>query len=299
VLDWAGYEGAVSYTFDDSQPSQIQHWPEIKATGVRATWYLAMTYGSGSAYEAAWKDVLAAGHELGDHTVHHLHVSELAGVYPGLSDEEAAAKELDDCDNYIERVIGQDGVWTMAYPYGDASWEPFLGDRYLFARTVSLGKVSPDSGLDPLLLPTYMVRAGDTRAVFNAKIDAAAAARCWQTLLFHSLTPTASNWYAGVRIEEVVASIEHGKAGGRVWLDSVVNVGSYWIGSRLIRSAVPTQRGGTETWSWKLPRNFPPGKYIRVRIGGGTLSQGGTDLPWIEHGFYEVALDPQSLDWRP
>ena len=40
VLDWAGFKAAVSYTFDDSQPSQIDHYPELKAQRVRATYYI-------------------------------------------------------------------------------------------------------------------------------------------------------------------------------------------------------------------------------------------------------------------
>ena len=29
VLPWAGFKAAVSYTFDDTQPSQTEHWPEL------------------------------------------------------------------------------------------------------------------------------------------------------------------------------------------------------------------------------------------------------------------------------
>jgi hypothetical protein len=31
VLPWAGFKAALSYTFDDSQPSQMEHWPKLKA----------------------------------------------------------------------------------------------------------------------------------------------------------------------------------------------------------------------------------------------------------------------------
>jgi len=44
-----------------------------------------------------------------------------------------------------------------------------------------------------------------------------------------------------------------------------------------------------------LPDHFPAGKYVRVTVTGGTLSQGGKVLPWNDAGFYEVALDPGSL----
>src|SRR5204862_351142 len=33
VLHWAGFKSAVSYTFDDAQPSQIEHYPDLQAAG--------------------------------------------------------------------------------------------------------------------------------------------------------------------------------------------------------------------------------------------------------------------------
>src|SRR5262249_20347718 len=154
-------------------------------------------------------------------------------------------------------------------------WEPYLNGRYLFARTVGDGAVSPTAELDTNRLPTYTVQAGDTAAVFESKLDAAADAKSWRTLLFHSLTPTDQNWYAGGAAADVVASLEYGKDKGRVWLDSVVNVGAYWLGAKLLRATQPAASAGRLTWSWTLPANFPPGKYLRVTTGGGHLSQNG------------------------
>jgi peptidoglycan/xylan/chitin deacetylase (PgdA/CDA1 family) len=296
VLDWAGFDGAVSFTFDDTQPSQIQHWREILATGVRATWYFSPTFRRSAAFDTTWAAAAAAGHEIGGHTAHHDHVSELAARYPGLSTAEAAARELDDCDDAIAVVTGQSAVWTFAYPYGDREWKRYLGGRYLFARTVNDGAVRPEQDLDPLALPSYTVQAGDTKAVFEAKIDEAVAEKSWRTLLFHALLPTDQNWYAGVPAADVVASLEYGKALGTVWLDSVVNVGCYWMGARLLRQA-PVSKDGSLTWSWSLPKGFPRGHFVRV-VSAGQLSQSGGDLTPVT-GFYEVALDAGSLTWRP
>src|SRR5262249_10925706 len=40
VLDWAGFKSALTYTFDDAQPSQIEHYAELQATGVRLTFFV-------------------------------------------------------------------------------------------------------------------------------------------------------------------------------------------------------------------------------------------------------------------
>ena len=72
VLDWAGFRGAVSYTFDDSQPSQIEHYAELQAAGVPMTFYLSSGWADTSPlYEATWRQAVRDGHEIGNHTVHH------------------------------------------------------------------------------------------------------------------------------------------------------------------------------------------------------------------------------------
>jgi hypothetical protein len=48
-----------------------------------------------------------------------------------------------------------------------------------------------------------------------------------------------------------------------------------------------------------LPAHFPPGKYLRVNVTGGTLTQKGAPLPWDPHGYYEVALDAGALTLAP
>jgi hypothetical protein len=102
-----------------------------------------------------------------------------------------------------------------------------------------------------------------------------------------------------VKIDEFVASVNHAKSKGDVWIDSMVAVASYWRGQRAVAAASSTASGASTTWTWTLPTRFPPGKYLRVKVDGGTLSQNGKPLPWNEHGYYEVALDAGSLTLSP
>jgi hypothetical protein len=45
--------------------------------------------------------------------------------------------------------------------------------------------------------------------------------------------------------------------------------------------------------------HFPPGRFLRVTVPGGKLMQGGTELPWDDHGYYEVVLDAGSVTLSP
>ena len=71
VLDWAGFKGAASYSFDDAQPSHIEHYAALQAAGVPLTFYLNSSATSASGYDSTWTRAANDGHELGNHTVHH------------------------------------------------------------------------------------------------------------------------------------------------------------------------------------------------------------------------------------
>lgn len=291
ILDWAGFDGAASYSFDDGQPSHVQNWPSLKATGVPMTFYLVPSMGAGASDDAVWKEALAAGCELGNHTYGHKKLADYAG-------SDALAKDIADCDSYLEGTLGETAARSFAYPYGETGWKDSFGGKFLFARTVNSGTVKPNDSTDPLALPVFFVSAGQTKKDFNAALDASAGAGSWVIFLFHTILPGAS-WYAPVETTDVTASVGHAKNGGKLWLDTVETVGAYWLAQR---NLTPTFSGETGTdaakrWTWTLPAGYPTGKYLRVTVSGGTLSQGGKELPWNPRGFYEVALDGLSLDW--
>jgi hypothetical protein len=60
-----------------------------------------------------------------------------------------------------------------------------------------------------------------------------------------------------------------------------------------------TTAGTDQTWTWDLPDHFPPGKFLRVKVAGGTLKQGGAEIAWQGNGYYEIALDAGSVTLSP
>jgi peptidoglycan/xylan/chitin deacetylase (PgdA/CDA1 family) len=307
VLPWAGFSAAVSYTFDDSQPSQVEHWEALKATGVRMTFYINTSNDWIAGYDATWQEAVALGHELGNHTVHHCRTSEIGTGSPGtcMNGLPSLAAEIDQCSDYIKSVAGQAGVWTFAHPFGDTGYMQPASQRFFLARGVNSGMVAPGEGATPLNLPAVAhmgdptVAGGDPVSVFEADIDSAVASGRWLIYLFHTILPTTNNWYAGESIDAITGSIEHAEDLGTVWLDSVVNVGAYWVGQKTLEAVTPTSADGALTWTWTLPPHFPGGHSLRVAVDGGTLSQGAEPLAWDGHGYYEVALDAGTLTWNP
>jgi peptidoglycan/xylan/chitin deacetylase (PgdA/CDA1 family) len=306
VLNWAGFKSAVSYTFDDGQPSQIEHYDDLAATGVRMTFFVNSSAASWehdfvSTFSRAARD----GHEIGNHTVHHCHADPDGTLYTGNSAQRAAcagadaAAEFDDCTAFIKDQLGAPGVWSAAWPFGDAGYAATATPRFFLSRGAGPGTVAPNDETDPFNLPIWGPAEHDTVEKFNAEIDRAHATDRWVIMLLHSLAPTSAPWYATVDISAVTGSIAHAKSLGDVWMDSLVNVGAYWRGQKLLAAGAPVVSGTTQTWTWTLPGHFPPGRHLRVRVDGGTLSQNGQTLGWDGHGYYEVALDAGSLTLSP
>ena len=67
----------------------------------------------------------------------------------------------------------------------------------------------------------------------------------------------------------------------------------------MFTAVTPTTSGTSKTWTWTLPAHFPPRKYLRVKVDGGTLTQGGNALTCNDHGYYEIALDAGSVTLSP
>jgi len=283
VLDWAGFKAAVSYTFDDTNSSQIQNYAALRALGVRMTFYL-ITSKTTELDNPVWSQAVQDGHELGNHSRRHVR----AGT----------AADIDAADLDLRQKFGIT-VWTMASPFGDASYPPLAPSRYLINRGVASGQIAANDNTDPFNIHCYVPPASAAARVFNAEIDAVRSAGRWTTVLVHGFAGGTDGAYQPVALSEFTASVEHAKSLGDVWIDSVVNVGAYWRGQKMFSSLTPAISGGTTTWTWTLPAHFPPGRVLRVKVDGGTLTQAGQPLAWDAHGYYEVALDAGSLTLSP
>lgn len=280
VLDWAGFTGALSYTFDDGNQSQIALYDDLNALGVRFTFYLVSSWAG--AQSPIWARALADGHEIGNHTASH------------LGEGSTLAEDTDTGEAFIENALGT-VVYTMAAPFGADPYVEIAKARYLLNRGASDGLIAPNGTTDPFNLNCFLPPADASSALLDAKVNAARAGGAWQIVLIHGFSEHSDGAYQPVSFETFTGTVQHAKQLGDMWLDSVVNIGAYWVAQRLFAGLTPESAGDTATWTWTLPEHFPSGKYLRVVVDGGTLSQGGAPLEWDPHGYYEVALDLGSL----
>jgi peptidoglycan/xylan/chitin deacetylase (PgdA/CDA1 family) len=282
VLDWGGFSSAISYTFDDANSTQIANYDALNALGVRMTFYIQTNKREAS--DPIWAKAVEDGHELGNHTHSH--------------QEDDDGTDVDRATEFIQTTFGVT-PYTMAAPFGKDVYAGLAESRFLINRGVSNGLVGPGDNTNPFKLPCFIPAEGAPAGDFNSQADSARAANKWRTVLVHGFTGGTDGAYQPVELEQFVAAVEYAKGLNDVWIDSVVNIGAYWLGQKAFNAATPVADGANQVWSWTLPENFPPGHILRVTVDGGTLSQNGESLVWDSHGYYEISLDAKSLTLSP
>ena len=282
VLNWAGFTGAVSYTFDDSTSSQLDHYTEMQALGIPMTFYMQTNRISMNPPDLAalWSQIVKDGHEIGNHTNNHTTVS---------------AANIDIATDFIQNTFGAD-VYSIAYPYGDTSYVPLAKTRFFIGRGVADGNILPNDSTDPYNLKCD-IHTSSGRMDFA--VDSARSVKGWRIILVHGFTGGNDGAYQPVNYDLFAAGVVYAKSLGDMWIDTVTNIGAYWRAQKILSSAKPVVSGNTTTWNWTLPDHFPPGKYLRVTVDGGTPYQNDKVLEWNGHGYYEVSLDAGSLTLAP
>jgi len=272
VLTWAGKQGAISYTFDDGNSSQIDNYKTLNELGVPFTFYLVTNWSG--AQDAIWQQALADGHEIGNHS--HTHPNTGSG------------SDLDAATAYIEMKWGVRPL-TMAAPYGDSSYPPLASSRFLFNRGVGGGSIAPGGAMNRHNLPTYIPPEGATKAQLDMGVSSAVSQGHWQTVTIHGFKGGSDSAYQPIPLDNFVAHVEGVRDGGLVWIGTLLDVGAYLIGQQLLAAAAPQVDGASSTWSWTLPDHYPAERCLRVRSSG-RVFQDGMPIAKDPLGYYEIAL---------
>jgi hypothetical protein len=284
VLNWAGFKGAVTYSFDDNNTSQIQNYGALQALGVPFTFYL-WTGHQPQASNSIWQTAVADGHEIGNHTLSH-------------NPNTCTAGDVNSATQFIQSNLGVKPL-TMAAPNGDICYKAAGTGLFFINRGVQPAQpVMPNDNSDPLNLNCYIPATGQQTNAFNANINDGRTRGGWVIYVVHGFTGDGAA-YQPVDLNQLTSAIQYTKSLGDMWIGRMVDVGAYWLGQKAFSRAMTSQTGTQKTWTWALPGQFPPGTYLRVTVAGGTLEQGGAPLTWDPHGYYEIALDAGAVTLRP
>jgi peptidoglycan/xylan/chitin deacetylase (PgdA/CDA1 family) len=267
VLDWAGFKGAASFTFDDNTPSQMPNYPALKATGGHVTWFVVSNWLNGSADVAKFKATVADGHEVANHTNAH--------------QSSGSANDLQQAQSFIKTNFGVDSH-SMAAPNCADAWAS-VAPNVLFQNRGPCGggvaTISPRDNTSPFRLPAYLPATNEAASKMSAAIQPGK----WRIFVLHGFD-SQNGTYQPVPIANVTGAMSQAVMDG-YWVEGMTNVGAYWQGQKLIPDSATTSA------KWTLPDKFPPNMCVRITTSGGTVTQKGETIPWNDHGYYQISLD--------
>jgi peptidoglycan/xylan/chitin deacetylase (PgdA/CDA1 family) len=199
---WGPQRGAVSLTFDDGHPTQLEKGlPLMDELGIRGTFCLNPRGEDWRARMAPWKQVAARGHELANHTLTHPGSVNLWGrreggmYYEDLTLEEIEADILAAQERLVELDPSR-GHWTFSYPCDGTfvgrgserrSYVPVVAKHFLAARVSG----EPGFGARPEVLDLAAVPGLRAERMTGFEmiglVEGLAAAGQWVVLVFHEI----------------------------------------------------------------------------------------------------------------
>jgi peptidoglycan/xylan/chitin deacetylase (PgdA/CDA1 family) len=257
VLDWAGFKSAISYTFDDSNSSQTSNYQAMKDAGGHYTFYLIT--GQSNSGNAVYKTALKDGHEMGNHTSDHSNCT--------------SASAIDAGNTYIKSTFGVT-AYAFAAPNGSSGCNTSsVSSKFLTDRSVNGGSMSAGDTSSLTWLPSDIASSSNM----------APSAGKWRTICIHGFTGGSDGAYQPIALDSFTSAVKSAVSGGS-WVETVTNVAAYQVGQKALSGKAT---GGT----WTLPSVFPTGMCVRATTSGGTVKQKGAEVPWNDHGYYEISLD--------
>ncbi|MGH7950087.1 MAG: polysaccharide deacetylase family protein [Candidatus Binataceae bacterium] len=230
----AGKHAAISLSFDDARLSQ----PDVglallEKCGVKATFFVEPR--NAEPRLEGWKKIVAAGHEIGNHSQSHPCTGNYAfSLANALEDYtlDRMAKDLDGGSADIERLLGVKPK-TFAYPCGlkfvgrgrdVRSYVPLVAERYLVARGY-LDEAANDPAFCDLAQAMGTGFDDMDFAGMKKLVDQAAKDGRWVIFVGHEIGQKGFQ-ITDTAALEALCKYAKDPANG-IWIDTVENVGRY------------------------------------------------------------------------
>lgn len=235
----AGKRVAISLSFDDARLSQ----PDVglallEKCGVKATFFVEPR--NMEPRLEGWKKIVAAGHEIGNHSQSHPCTGNYAfSLSNALEDYtlERMAKDLDSGSADIERLLGVKPK-TFAYPCGlkfvgrgrdVRSYVPLVAERYLVGRGY-MDEAANDPAFSDLAQAMGTPFDDSDFAAMKKHVDQASKDARWVIFVGHEIGKKGFQITDTAALESL-AKYAKDPANG-VWIDTVENVGRYVLQQR-------------------------------------------------------------------
>ena len=238
-----GKTAAISLSFDDARPSQIDDGlPMLDKYGIKATFYVLVSppYDRVAERLANWQKAVANGHEIGNHTLMHPCSGNFQWSRQNALEDytlEMMRKEMERANDIIEKLLGVKPV-TFAYPAGQKfvgrgktlkSYVPLVAEQFI------VGRGWRDEGTnDPAFCDLAQVMGVELDNLdfeqVKPLLEKAKAEGQWLIFCGHEVGPPNPQT---TQISTLEAICRYAKdSANKLWVDTIEKIGSYILQQR-------------------------------------------------------------------
>ena len=229
-----GTRAAVSLTFDDARPSQVDVGLEVlNRLGAKATFYVVPVRMEERL--EGWKRLAASGYEIGNHSSRHPCTGNFQWSRDAALEDYTLARmrrELIETNRRIEEMLGVKPV-TFAYPCGQTfvgrgretrSYVPVVAELFLIGRTWLDETAMDPTFLDPAQVTGIEMDGKDFDEI-KPLLESAREAGQWLVLAGHETGDSGRQTTRLGMLEELVPYLKDPE--NQIWFETVETVGRF------------------------------------------------------------------------
>ena len=287
TVPWDGHPGAVSFTFDDSEISQLNNLGEYfeKNQDIKVTFF--MTGGMNAGNQSKYFPMAEKGHEIGNHSKTHA----------DLTNSNNLKGEITDYKYDLEQRSGAEVVaFATPYCYYNDAVEAEIAKAHIVNRNcqgATKYKWDEEPVWERISSDCYQ---GNTQQS-KGNMSEAKQKNAWTVQLNHGVDGAGFGY--GITPSDMISIMDEAKAQG-LWRAPMGRVAAYYRAHFVIDKATSTNIDGGFKVTWTSPHPaMPKSVPLRVKIEGAdgkTVKQKGKEIQAESDGSYVIEFMDLELE---
>ena len=286
TVPWDGHPGAVSFTFDDCEISQLNNLGDYfdKNDDIKVTFFL--TGGMNAGNQSKYFPMVEKGHEIGNHSKTHA----------DLTNTNNLKGEVTDYKHDLEQRSGAEVIsFATPYCYYNDAVEAEIAKEHIVNRNCQ-GATKYKWDEEPIWerISSDCYQGNTQQSTGN--MSEAKQKNAWTVQLNHGVT--GGGGYS-ISKNDMISIMDEAKAQG-LWRAPMGRVAAYYRAHFVIDKATSTDIDGGFKVTWKSPHSaMPKSVPLRVKIEGAdgkTVKQKGKEVKAESDGSFVIEFMDLELE---
>ncbi|MBR4398112.1 MAG: polysaccharide deacetylase family protein [Fibrobacter sp.] len=287
TVPWDGHPGAVSFTFDDSEISQLNNLGDYfeKNQDIKVTFF--MTGGMNAGNQSKYFPMTAKGHEIGNHSKTHADLTKSNDLKGEITDYKYTLESKGDFE-----VV----AFATPYCYYNDAVEAEIAKAHIVNRNcqgATKYKWDEEPVWERISSDCYQ---GNTQQS-KGNMSEAKQKNAWTVQLNHGVDGAGFGY--GITPSDMIAIMDEAKAQG-LWRAPMGRVAAYYRAHFVIDKATSTNIDGGFKVTWTSPHPaMPKSVPLRVKIEGAdgkTVKQKGKEIQAESDGSFVIEFMDLELE---